>query len=269
MEIKAEPILKWAGGKRQMLKELLPLVPEYKGKYIEPFVGGGAMFFALEPEKAILSDCNEELIHLYKTIRLKANLVIEELKQMHNSEEDYYRIRELNWRELSDTAAAARMIYLNKTGFNGLYRVNRQGGFNVPYGKNERTQFCNEEQILKAAKVLKKKKLLCGDYKKILKKHAEPGDFIFLDPPYFQVTEREIFLRYTSDRFYEPDQEELAEIVNDLYDMGCEVMMTNSNHPRIYELYSRFDIKVVQVRRAVNCKGDGRKGEDTIITAFH
>ena len=158
---------------------------------------------------------------------------------------------------------------VNKTGFNGLYRVNRQGGFNVPYGKNKRTQFCNEEQILKAAKALKKKKLLCGDYKRILKKYAEPGDFIFLDPPYFQVTEREIFLRYTSDRFYEPDQEELAEIVNDLYDMGCEVMMTNSNHPRIYDLYSRFGIKVVQVRRAVNCKGDGRKGEDTIITAFH
>lgn len=175
----------------------------------------------------------------------------------------------LDWKSLSEVEAAARMIFLNKTGFNGLYRVNRQGGFNVPYGKNKRTQFCNEEQILKAAKVLKKKKLLCDDYKRILKKYAEPGDFIFLDPPYFQVTEREIFLRYTSDRFYEPDQEELAEMVNDLYDMGCEVMMTNSNHPRIYELYSRFDIKVVQVHRAVNCKGDGRKGEDTIITAFH
>ena len=189
--------------------------------------------------------------------------------QYKNTEKEYYRIRALNWKSLSEVEAAARMIFLNKTGFNGLYRVNRQGGFNVPYGKNKRTQFCNEEQILKAAKVLKKKKPLCGDYKKILKKYAEPGDFIFLDPPYFQVTEREIFLRYTSDRFYEPDQEELAEIVNDLYDMGCEVMMTNSNHPRIYDLYSRFDIRVVQVRRTVNCKGDGRKGEDTIIIAFH
>ena len=136
-----------------------------------------------------------------------------------NTEKDYYRIRALNWKELSNIEAAARMIFLNKTGFNGLYRVNRQGGFNVPYGKNAKTQFCNEEQIKEAAKLLKKKKLICGDYKKVLKKYAEPGDFIFLDPPYFQVTEREIFLRYTSDRFYEPDQEELAEIVNELYDM--------------------------------------------------
>ena len=113
------------------------------------------------------------------------------------------------------------------------------------------------------------RKIFNETYKKVLKKYAEPGDFIFLDPPYFQVTEREIFLRYTSDRFYEPDQEELAEIVNELYDMGCEVMMTNSNHPRIYDLYNRFDIKMVQVRRSVNCKGNGRSGEDTIITAFH
>ena len=255
---KAEPILKWAGGKRQLLSELLPLVPDYKGKYIEPFLGGGAMFFALSPENAVLSDCNEELISLYKTI-----------KKYHNTEAEYYRIRSLDWRQLSDVESAARMIFLNKTCFNGLYRVNRQGGFNVPYGKNPNIKFCNEGQIKCASGALKRKKLLCGDYKRILNEYAEPGDFIFLDPPYFQVTEKELFLRYTSDRFYEPDQEELAEIVNDLFDKGCDIMITNSNHPRIYELYKRFDIKVVQVRRAVNCKGNGRNGEDTIVTAFH
>ena len=265
----AEPILKWAGGKRQLLSELLPLIPEYKGKYIEPFLGGGALFFALSPENAVLADCNKELIALYKTVSRKPELVIETLKKYKNTEEEYYRIRSLDWREMSDVEAAARMIFLNKTGFNGLYRVNREGGFNVPYGKNTKKNFCNEEQIRQAAKVLKKKKLYCSDYKKILKKYAEAGDFIFLDPPYFQVTEKETFLRYTSDRFYEPDQEELAEIVNDLYDMGCDIMITNSNHPRIYELYGRFEIKVVPVRRAVNCKGNGRKGEDTIVTAFH
>ena len=264
-----EPILKWAGGKRQLLDELLPLVPEYKGKYIEPFMGGGAMFFALSPEKAILSDCNEELIALYKTVSEQPDQVIKELKKYKNTEKDYYRIRSLDWKNLSEVEAAARMIFLNKTGFNGLYRVNRQGGFNVPYGKNERTQFCNEEQILRAAEIIKGKKILCGDYKKILKKYAEPGDFIFLDPPYFKMSGRETFLRYTSKQFNELDQEELAEIVNDLYDMGCEVMLTNSNHPRIHDLYSRFEIKIVQVRRSVNCKGDGRKGEDTVIIALH
>lgn len=264
-----EPILKWAGGKRQLLNELLPLIPEYTGKYIEPFLGGGALFFALAPKKAVLSDCNEELIALYKTVAKEPEAVIEALRKYHNTEREYYQIRALDWKQMSDAEAAARMIFLNKTGYNGLYRVNLQGGFNVPYGKKESTCFCNEAQIREASKVLKRKKLRCGDYKKILKKHAEPGDFIFLDPPYFQVTAKETFIRYTSDRFYESDQEELAEIVNDLYDMGCEIMMTNSNHPRVYELYDRFNIKVVQVRRAVNCKGNGRKGEDTIIMAFH
>ena len=269
MEIASEPILKWAGGKRQLLPDLLPLVPNYRGKYIEPFFGGGALFFALSPEKAVLADCNEELIAMYKTIRRKNRMVIERLCQFHNSEEEYYRIRQLNWKELDDVEAAARMIYLNKTCFNGLYRVNRHGDFNVPYGRKPDVQFCNESQIQKAAQVLKRKTILRGDYKSILKKYAEAGDFIFLDPPYFQVTEKETFLRYTADRFYEQDQEELAEIVNDLYDLGCDIMITNSNHPRIAELYGRFDIRVVQVRRSVNCQGSGRKGEDTIITAFH
>ncbi len=265
---KAEPILKWAGGKRQLLSELLPLVPDYNGKYIEPFVGGGALFFALAPDNAVLSDCNEELIELYKTVKREPQKIIEALKKMNNTEEEYYRVRDLDWKQLSKAEAAARMIFLNKTGFNGLYRVNRQGKFNVSYGKNKKN-FCNEEQILSAAKVFKKKKFLCGDYKKILTKYAEPGDFIFLDPPYFQITEQEIFSRYTKDRFYESDQEELAELVNYLYDKGCHLMITNSNHPKIYDLYKRFNISVVKVRRSVNCKGNGRKGEDTIITAFH
>lgn len=269
MKEHAEPILKWAGGKRQLLGELLPIVPKYTGKYIEPFFGGGAMFFALAPEHAILSDCNEELISLYKTIRKYPHQVINELMSYKNTEEDYYNIRGKDWKTLSRVEAAARMIFLNKTGFNGLYRVNLQGRFNVPYAKNPKTQFCNKDQIIRASHALIGKIILCGNYKKILRKYAEPGDFIFLDPPYFQVTEKETFLRYTSDKFYENDQEELAELVNDLYDMGCHLMITNSNHPRIYDLYNRFDIKVVNVRRSVNCKGNGRKGEDTIITAFH
>lgn len=265
----AEPILKWAGGKRQLLSELLPLVPDYNGKYIEPFVGGGALFFALAPENAVLSDCNEELIELYKAVKREPQNVIKALKVMKNTEREYYRIRSLDWKNMTKAQAAARMIFLNKTGFNGLYRVNLQGGFNVPYGKNTKVQFCNPEQINVASKALRRKKLVCGDYRKVLEKYAEPGDFIFLDPPYFQITEKETFLRYTSDRFYEPDQEELAELVNDLYDKGCHLIITNSNHPRIYELYNRFDIRVVNVRRSVNCKGNGRNGEDTIITAFH
>ena len=265
----AEPILKWAGGKRQLLRTLLPLVPNYSGKYIEPFVGGGAMFFALSPRRAILSDCNEELILLYQTIAANPDAVIEELKQYNNTEEDYYRVRSLDWKSLSPVEASARMIFLNKTGYNGLYRVNRKGAFNVPYGKNQRTNICNEEQIRRAAVALKNTEIICADYREVLKEYATCDDFVFLDPPYFQVTKKETFLRYTSDRFYEPDQIELAELVNELFDKGCHLLITNSNHPRIYDLYSRFDINVITVRRSVNCKGNGRKGEDTIITAFH
>lgn len=252
-----------------MLSRLLPLVPEYTGKYIEPFMGGGAMFFAMSPKKAVVADCNEELINLYKTIVKNPEGVIERLKNYKNTEIDYYRVRSLDWHTIESEEAAARMIYLNKTCFNGLYRVNRQGGFNTPYGKNPNAVFCDPMRILAASKQLKRKRIICDDYRKVLKKYAEPGDFIFLDPPYFQITNQETFLRYTKDRFYEPDQIELAEIVNVLYDKGCHIMMTNSNHEMVYDLYSRFKIQVVPVNRSVNCKGNGRKGEDVIITAFH
>lgn len=267
--IKAEPILKWAGGKRQLLYRLLPLVPEYTGKYIEPFVGGGAMFFALNPTRAVLADSNAELINLYKTVAKSPEEVIEILKTYKNSEKNYYKIRNIDWRNVSPEEAAARMIFLNKTCFNGLYRVNRQGKFNTPYGKNNKVEFLHQEQIIAASKQLKHKKIICGDYRRVLKKYAEPGDFIFLDPPYFQISEKESFLRYTKERFYKPDQIELAEIVNDLFDRGCNVLMTNSNHEMIYDLYNRFDICVLTVNRSVNCIGKERKGEDTIIAAFH
>ena len=138
MTIKAEPVLKWAGGKRQLLGELLPRIPNYTGKYIEPFMGGGALFFAHSPNEAVLSDCNKELINLYRAIKRSPSQVIKELQSFNNTEKEYYRIRALDWNELSDTEAAARMIFLNKTGFNGLYRVNLQGSFNVSYGKNDK-----------------------------------------------------------------------------------------------------------------------------------
>ena len=267
--VQAKPILKWAGGKTQMLDDLLPKVPSSYGRYIEPFFGGGALFFALRPENAIIADSNPELINMYRQVANNVEDVISYLKKYENTSEMFYQVRSLDWNDLTPAEAAARTVYLNRTCFNGLYRVNRKGQFNVPYGKYVNPKICDEENLHAASKALQNTEIVCGDYLLVLEHYAQPGDFIFLDPPYFQVTEREIFLRYTSDRFFEPDQEELAEMVNNLYDMGCEVMMTNSNHPRIYDLYNRFDIKVVQVRRSVNCKGDGRKGEDTIITAFH
>ena len=181
MEQLAEPILKWAGGKRQLLRTLLPLVPNYSGKYIEPFVGGGAMFFALSPQRAILSDCNEELILLYQTIAANPDAVIEELKQYNNTEEDYYRVRSLDWKSLSPVEASARMIFLNKTGYNGLYRVNRKGAFNVPYGKNQRTNICNDDQIRRAASALKNTEIICADYREVYSAHKDMGGGVSID----------------------------------------------------------------------------------------
>ena len=152
--IVAKPILKWAGGKTQMLKELLPKVPSSYGRYIEPFIGGGAMFFALQPENAIIADSNPELINMYRQVAEHVDEVISYLEKYENTSEMFYAVRSLDWEELPEAEAAARMIYLNKTCYNGLYRVNKKGHFNVPYGKYKKPKICDIESLYAASKSL-------------------------------------------------------------------------------------------------------------------
>ncbi|MBR2906508.1 MAG: Dam family site-specific DNA-(adenine-N6)-methyltransferase [Clostridia bacterium] len=262
----AKPILKWAGGKTQMLGDLLPKVPKSYGRYIEPFFGGGAMFFALQPENAIIADSNPELINMYRQVATNVDEVICYLKKYDNTSEMFYAVREQDWMCLPKAEAAARTIFLNRTCFNGLYRVNKQGKFNVPYGKYVNPRICDEEGLKAASEALKKAEILCGDYLLVLDHYAQAGDFVFLDPPYLPISEYADFKRYTKEQFYEEDHVELAKMIMRLQERGCHVVLTNSNHPLVHELYAPFTIDVIQTKRHISCNGSTRKGEDVIVT---
>ena len=264
--VQAKPILKWAGGKTQMLGDLIPKVPTSYGRYIEPFFGGGAMFFALQPENAVIADSNPELINMYRQVADHVDEVINYLKKYENTSEMFYDVRSLEWTALPKAEAAARTIFLNKTCFNGLYRVNKQGQFNVPFGKYKNPKICDEEGLRAASEVLKKAEILCGDYLLVLEHYAQPGDFVFLDPPYLPISEYSDFKRYTKEQFYEEDHVELAKMVTTLHERGCYVILTNSNHPLVHELYAPFTIDVIQTKRHISCNGRTRKGEDVIVT---
>ena len=264
--VQAKPILKWAGGKTQMLNDLLPKVPSSYGRYIEPFFGGGAMFFALQPENAIIADSNPELINMYRQVASNVDEVIQYLKKYENTSEMFYTVREQEWTQLPKAEAAARTIFLNRTCFNGLYRVNKQGKFNVPYGKYANPKICDEDGLKAASEALKKAEILCGDYLLVLDHYAQPGDFVFLDPPYLPISEYADFKRYTKEQFYEEDHVELAKIIMRLQERGCHIILTNSNHPLVHELYAPFTIDVIQTKRHISCNGSTRKGEDVIVT---
>lgn len=264
--VPAKPILKWAGGKTQMLGDLLPKVPSSYGRYIEPFFGGGAMFFALQPEQAVIADSNPELINLYRQIANHVDDVIRQLKKYENTQEMFYAVRGQDWTMLPEAEAAARTIFLNKTCFNGLYRVNKKGQFNVPFGKYKNPKICDEDGLKAASAALKKAEILYGDYLLVLEHYAQPGDFVFLDPPYLPISEYSDFKRYTKEQFYEEDHVELAKMVKILHERGCHVILTNSNHPLVYELYAPFTIDVIKTKRHISCNGSARKGEDVIVT---
>ncbi len=264
--VQAKPILKWAGGKTQMLNDLLPKLPSSYGRYIEPFFGGGAMFFALRPENAIIADSNPELINMYRQVAANVDEVIQYLKKYENTSEMFYTVREQEWTQLPKAEAAARTIFLNRTCFNGLYRVNKQGKFNVPYGKYANPKICDEDGLRAASEALKKAEILCGDYLLVLDHYAQPGDFVFLDPPYLPISEYADFKRYTKEQFYEEDHVELAKIIMRLQERGCHIILTNSNHPLVHELYAPFTIDVIQTKRHISCNGSTRKGEDVIVT---
>lgn len=262
---KAKPVLKWAGGKTQILDVLTSNKPAKFNKYIEPFIGGGALFFELSPENAIISDSNPELINLYKVIAEDVDGLIAKLKEMKNEEEFYYMIRATNPETLSNVEKAARTLYLNRTCFNGLYRVNKKGEFNVPFGKYKNPKICDEHNLHAVSKVLKNATIVNSDYKDVLREYAEPGDFIFLDPPYIPISQYSDFKRYTKEQFREEDQKELANEVKRLRDIGCNVLLTNSNHPLVHELYEEFEISIHQTKRNINSNASKRTGEDVLV----
>lgn len=260
-----KPILKWAGGKTQLLNELLPRIPGNYNKYIEPFIGGGALFFAHRPENAVIADSNPELINLYRSVADDVEGVIAHLSKLEYSEESFYHIRAQDWTQQLPAEAAARTIFLNRTCFNGLYRVNKKGQFNVPFGKYKNPKILDEQTLIADSRLLKNTTIVCGDYQTVLAQHAAPGDFVFLDPPYLPVSEYADFKRYTKEQFYEEDHIELEKEIMRLHELGCHVVLTNSNHPLVHEQYSRFTVNVIQTRRFISSDASKRKGEDVIV----
>ncbi|NMM96614.1 DNA adenine methylase-like protein [Bifidobacterium sp. DSM 109960] len=264
---RVKPILKWAGGKSQMLDVLLPKVPTHYGKYIEPFFGGGALFFAIQPANAVIADSNPELVNLYTQVRDHVEEVIAILTGYKNEQEQFLKVRALDWTKLAPINAAARTIYLNKTCFNGLYRVNRRGQFNTPFGKYKNPKICDAQALREASKALQNATIVCGDYATVLAEYAEPDDFVFLDPPYIPISEYSDFKRYTKKQFEISDHSRLAVEFTRLHSLGCHLLLTNSNHPLVHDLYGQYEIQVIPTKRSVACKASSRNGEDTLVVA--
>jgi len=265
-----KPFVKWVGGKRQLLRQFreMNLYPPYgfdpnKGVYFEPFVGGGAMFFDLLPNKSILSDTNQELIITYNVIKNDVDTLIKKLKehQVKNSKEYFLKIRTQDVKNISEVDIAARFIYLNRTCFNGLFRVNNKGEFNVPYGDNKNPLICDEDNLKKISAALDGIEIKCQDYKKVLDK-ARKGDFVYFDPPYYPVNKTSNFTKYTATDFLEKEQKELQNVYLQLHKRGCFVMLSNSDTPFIDKLYSNLNKKIkiykVYAGRAINVNPNKR-----------
>jgi DNA adenine methylase len=262
----ARPLLKWAGGKRQLLDHIRRRLPENINTYFEPFVGGGAVFFALRREgrfkKAILSDQNEELINTYRAVRDDVEGVIRALRRLPHSEEDYYRIRASKPRLPS--RRAARMIYLNRTGFNGLYRVNRSGEFNVPFGRHVRPNICDEDRLHEVSQALKGVALEVADFGEMVAT-SRAGDAVYFDPPYIPVSSTARFAEYHKSAFGVPEHERLAVCYRDLSERGVAAVLSNSDTPRTRELFGEFGHEFVSARRNINSAGGGRGPTSEIL----
>ncbi len=235
---KLEPFLKWPGGKRALAPTLVRLAPREMGHYFEPFLGSGALFFALKPERAVLGDSNAELIECYEQIRDACDEVIDELRQLRNSEAEYYRVRHAS--PSSPAARAARLIYLVNLAFNGIYRINKvTGQFNVPYGHRTSRKVLEEGKLRAASLMLARARTLAGDFEAGLGS-AREGDFVYLDPPYTAAHSSNGFVRYNQQLFSWADQIRLARCAARLADRGVKVMVTNAPHKSILELYPGF-----------------------------
>ncbi|MEJ5249592.1 MAG: DNA adenine methylase [Caldilinea sp.] len=268
------PFLKWAGGKTQLADALLQRRPAHFQTYHEPFVGSGAIFFRLYREgliqRAILSDANAELIDAYRAIRDHVSEVMEILSGLPHSKEFYYKIRSQDPWSLSLPERAARMIYLNKTGYNGLYRVNRQGRFNVPFGRYKSPTYLDRENLLAASRALQHVEILCAPFDTVIER-AEVGDWVYFDPPYVPVSQTANFTSYYANGFTLQDQERLRDICIALSQKEVYVMVSNSDAAIVRSLYASpyFAVDEVQANRAINSNGAKRgKITELVITNY-
>jgi DNA adenine methylase len=277
MNILIPKFVKWAGGKGQLLKQFELLFPNKFNRYLEPFVGSGAVFFYIvqkfEPSKIFISDINEELINAYELIRDEVEKLIVELKRHKQShfiegKKYYLIIREKNPAELPPLERAARFLYLNKTCFNGLYRVNSRGKFNVPMGSYKNPDIVQEEKLRWVSKLLKNIIIKVSSFETVVN-FAKQGDFIYFDPPYYPLEKGKSFTTYTKDAFLEDKQQKLAQVFKQLDKKGCLVMLSNSNTQFIKHLYFDYNLHLVQANRMINCHGDKRgKINEVVVTNY-
>ena len=264
------PILKWAGGKTQLLDRILPLIPDDFTTYCEPFIGGGAVCFAAQPRTAIITDVNPDLIALYRTVQANVEELVDLLRTYGNTPEEYYEIRALDrnpgWKDEPDLLHAARMLYLNRTCFNGLYRVNAAGQFNVPYGKYKNPDTVNEAKLrdLHAYLSANDVQIKFQDFAQTLKLLPE-GAFAYLDPPYDPISPTAAFTSYAKDSFGRSDQTRLRDACDLMTIRGIKFLESNSDTPFIRELYKDYHIHTVQARRSVGASGTTRQSVNEVL----
>lgn len=268
-----KPVIKWVGGKRQLINELKSFLPKKYNRYFEPFIGGGALFFSLKHKNSFISDYNHELTNLYTIIKEQPTKLIEDLKKHKNTEEYYYNMRALDrdakrYKRISAIKKASRFIYLNKTGFNGLYRVNKSGQHNVPYGKYKNPKWIDEENILECSKLLADTEIQTGDFE-IIKEHIQKGDLIYFDPPYVPLNKTS-FTSYTHNGFDNDMQIRLKNLCDYINSIGAYFMLSNSYTDYILDLYKDYNIQTVMANRAVNCKATGRgKIKEVVVLNYN
>ncbi len=268
-----KPFVKWAGGKSQLLDRLFAKMPADYGRYYEPFVGGGAFLLAFMPKKATINDCNEKLVNVYVQLKSHLEELIAILASLDNevcTKEHYYQIRDkYNAKTELDTESAGLFIWLNKHCFNGLYRVNSKGLFNVPWNNKVKGNSFEEDNLRLIGQYLRRNDVTisCVDFEKVCSR-VRPNDFVYFDSPYLPVSETAYFTDYTADGFKMADHERLARLFKKLSDKGAKVMLSNNDVPKVYELYDGFNIESFDVKRMINSNANKRTGKEVIVTNY-
>ncbi|MBD2694933.1 DNA adenine methylase [Anabaena catenula] len=271
-ETSPRPFLKWAGGKNRLIPQYKDYFPQHINSYYEPFLGGGAVFFHLQPNKAILTDINADLITTYRCVRDNVEELIELLKEHKDrhtkyDRDYYYDVR--SYPEGTNLEKAARFIYLNKTCFNGLYRVNSQGKFNVPLGRYKNPGICQEDVLRIASQALSQADIQQADFTQVLKYATSSDDFVFFDPPYYPVSETSYFTAYSRYAFTESQQVELRDVFVKLAERGVKVMLSNSDCDFIHKLYNSFNIHTISAARSINSNAKKRgKITEVLVTSY-
>ena len=268
------PLLKWAGGKRQLRSELTCRLPDRWDTYFEPFIGGGALLVELANlgllGRAVIGDKNPELVNLYRVVKQDPEKLTRALSDVKfRNDEESFRQLKAEFNALIGTRKrpvdrAALLVYLNKHSYNGLWRVNRKGHYNVPFGKYTRLSLPSHQSLLKFSRMLEGVALMHADFERIVRR-AKRGDLVYFDPPYHPLSKTARFTDYTSGGFSFEDQERLAGVFRKLSDRGVRLMLSNSSTPEIEELYQGFSIHTVQAKRFINCNGQKRSGATEII----